>query len=162
MANSWRTTAGLNDGPTATWDGIVRGLDNNAGLGRFAGPGGWNNMDVLVVRMLPALFNTANPIHGNFPLPCLLEFAGLGLLRVHPSFLLCAALHLKRTDLSSTACPLMLHVWPPRERLGSPSLCQFLKKQHPAFESSIAGGRQAAASPHVAPSSAKLHGAQQA
>ena len=50
VANTWRTTAGLTDAPQATWDGIVRGLDNNAGLGRFAGPGAWNNMDVLVVR----------------------------------------------------------------------------------------------------------------
>ena len=39
------------EGPAATWDGIVRGLDNNAGLGRFAGPGAWNNMDLLVVGL---------------------------------------------------------------------------------------------------------------
>ena len=52
VANSWRTTAGLTDQPPATWDGIIRGLDNNAGLGRFAGPGGWNNMDQLVVCTL--------------------------------------------------------------------------------------------------------------
>lgn len=50
VANSWRTTAGLSDtGEPASWDSIVRGLDNNAGLGRFAGPGGWNNMDFLQV-----------------------------------------------------------------------------------------------------------------
>ena len=51
VANSWRTTAGLvESGEPANWDGILRGLDNNAGLGRFAGPGGWNNMDFLAVR----------------------------------------------------------------------------------------------------------------
>ncbi len=50
VANSWRTTAGLvESGEPANWDNIIRGLDNNAGLGRFAGPGGWNNMDFLAV-----------------------------------------------------------------------------------------------------------------
>ena len=53
MANSWRTTAGLSDtGEPASWDSIIRGLDNNMGLGRFAGPGGWNNMDFLQVSAL--------------------------------------------------------------------------------------------------------------
>ncbi len=53
VANSWRTTAGLSDtGEPASWDSIIRGLDNNAGLGRFAGPGGWNNMDFLQVSAL--------------------------------------------------------------------------------------------------------------
>ncbi|CAK0737181.1 hypothetical protein CVIRNUC_000868 [Coccomyxa viridis] len=50
VANSWRTTAGLvESGEPANWDNIIRGLDNNAGLGRFAGPGGWNNMDFLAI-----------------------------------------------------------------------------------------------------------------
>ena len=53
VANSWRTTAGLSDtGEPASWDSIIRGLDNNMGLGRFAGPGGWNNMDFLQVSAL--------------------------------------------------------------------------------------------------------------
>jgi hypothetical protein len=52
VANSWRTTSGIIDeniSPSATWDGIIRVLDNNAGLGRYAGMGGWNNMDFLAV-----------------------------------------------------------------------------------------------------------------
>ena len=56
VANSWRTTAGLvESGEPANWDGIIRGLDNNAGLGRFAGPGGWNNMDFLAVSILRSM-----------------------------------------------------------------------------------------------------------
>ena len=42
----------MESGEPANWDGIIRGLDNNAGLGRFAGPGGWNNMDFLAVIIL--------------------------------------------------------------------------------------------------------------
>ena len=42
----------MESGEPANWDGIIRGLDNNAGLGRFAGPGGWNNMDFLAVTIL--------------------------------------------------------------------------------------------------------------
>lgn len=49
VANSWRTTAGVANGPLATWEDILRVLDNSAGLGRFAGPGGWNNLDLLTV-----------------------------------------------------------------------------------------------------------------
>ena len=52
MANSWRTTAGLTDNLEATWEGILRVLDNSAGLGRFAAPGGWNNLDLLAVRFV--------------------------------------------------------------------------------------------------------------
>lgn len=59
VANSWRTTAGLTDSLQATWEGILRVLDNSAGLGRFAGPGGWNNLDLLAVRY--CLLNTAAP-----------------------------------------------------------------------------------------------------
>ena len=39
----------MESGEPANWDNVIRGLDNNAGLGRFAGPGGWNNMDFLAV-----------------------------------------------------------------------------------------------------------------
>lgn len=52
VANSWRTTAGLTDQLQATWEGILRVLDNSAGLGRFAAPGGWNNLDLLAVSHL--------------------------------------------------------------------------------------------------------------
>jgi hypothetical protein len=53
VANSWRTTAGLTDSLQATWEGILRVLDNSAGLARFAAPGGWNNLDLLAVSHPP-------------------------------------------------------------------------------------------------------------
>ena len=31
----------------ATWEGVVENLDETAGLARFAGPGGWNDADML-------------------------------------------------------------------------------------------------------------------
>lgn len=72
MANSWRTTAGLSDtGEPASWDSIIRGLDNNAGLGRFAGPGGWNNMDFLQVN---------TPWHVSAQLHMILHHTDAGLL----------------------------------------------------------------------------------
>jgi len=46
VGNSWRTDADI----TPSWDGILRSLDNGAaGLGRFAGPGAWNDPDMLEV-----------------------------------------------------------------------------------------------------------------
>ena len=43
VANSWRTTADI----AASWDSILRCLDNTVGLSRFAGPGAWNDPDML-------------------------------------------------------------------------------------------------------------------
>ncbi len=34
----------------ATWADVVENLDETAGLARFAGPGGWNDADMLEVR----------------------------------------------------------------------------------------------------------------
>ena len=33
----------------ATWADVVENLDETAGLARFAGPGGWNDADMLEV-----------------------------------------------------------------------------------------------------------------
>ncbi len=46
VGNSWRTTADI----SPNWDSILRCLDNNIGLARFAGPGAWNDPDMLEVR----------------------------------------------------------------------------------------------------------------
>lgn len=46
VGNSWRTDADI----AADWSAILRALDNGAaGLARFAGPGGWNDPDMLEV-----------------------------------------------------------------------------------------------------------------
>ena len=47
VGNSWRTTADIR----ATWEDILRCLDNNVGLAQFAGPGAWNDPDMLEVRL---------------------------------------------------------------------------------------------------------------
>ena len=33
------------------WDSMLRCLDNSIGLARFAGPGHWNDLDMLEVRV---------------------------------------------------------------------------------------------------------------
>ena len=48
VANSWRTTADI----AASWDSILRCLDNTIGLSRFAGPGAWNDPDMLEVNLV--------------------------------------------------------------------------------------------------------------
>lgn len=45
MGNSWRTDDDIND----HWDALLRSLDNTVGLSRFAGPGKWNDPDMLEV-----------------------------------------------------------------------------------------------------------------
>ncbi len=52
MGHSWRV-----DGDIApTWSDVLRSLDNTAGLARFAGPGGWNDPDMLEVCAQPRVF----------------------------------------------------------------------------------------------------------
>jgi len=45
QANSWRTDIDIAD----TWNDLLRCLDNNINLARYAGPGGWNDPDMLEV-----------------------------------------------------------------------------------------------------------------
>ncbi|KAL3147729.1 hypothetical protein ABBQ32_002471 [Trebouxia sp. C0010 RCD-2024] len=45
VGNSWRTTADI----APSWENILRCLDNTIGLSRFAGPGAWNDPDMLEV-----------------------------------------------------------------------------------------------------------------
>ena len=46
----WRTTKDISMEIEATWADVVENLDETAGLARFAGPGGWNDADMLEVR----------------------------------------------------------------------------------------------------------------
>lgn len=49
VGNSWRTDGDI----AANWDAVLRALDNGAaGLGKYAGPGGWNDPDMLEVSLL--------------------------------------------------------------------------------------------------------------
>lgn len=48
MGNSWRTTEDI----TPTWESILSKLDNSVGLARYAGPGAWNDLDMLEVGAL--------------------------------------------------------------------------------------------------------------
>lgn len=43
--NSWRTASDIND----TWTSFERILDHQAGLSKYAGPGGWNDPGMLEV-----------------------------------------------------------------------------------------------------------------
>jgi alpha-galactosidase len=52
VGNSWRTDADI----APSWDSVLRCLDNGAaGLAKFAGPGGWNDPDMLEVSRLDVL-----------------------------------------------------------------------------------------------------------
>lgn len=48
VGNSWRTTGDI----SGNWDSMLRCLDNTVGLARFAGPGAWNDPDMLEARAL--------------------------------------------------------------------------------------------------------------
>lgn len=45
VGNSWRTTADIAN----SWNDVLRCLDESVGLSRYAGPGGWNDPDMLEV-----------------------------------------------------------------------------------------------------------------
>ena len=47
VGNSWRTTQDIASG----WDSVMTNLDGTVGLSRYAGLGGWNDADMLEVRM---------------------------------------------------------------------------------------------------------------
>lgn len=47
VGNSWRTTQDIAPG----WDSVMTNLDGTVGLSRYAGPGGWNDADMLEARM---------------------------------------------------------------------------------------------------------------
>ena len=47
VGNMWRTTEDI----AATWPSILVNLDDTIGLAEFAGPGGWNDPDILEVSL---------------------------------------------------------------------------------------------------------------
>lgn len=53
----------------ATWADVVENLDETAGLARFAGPGGWNDADMLEVRS-SHVFNATHLPHDTHPSCC--------------------------------------------------------------------------------------------
>ena len=52
----WRTTKDISMEIEATWADVVENLDEIAGLARFAGPGGWNDADMLEACTPPPAF----------------------------------------------------------------------------------------------------------
>ena len=44
----WRTTADISPG----WEQVLSNLDSSTRLARFAGPGGWNDPDMIEVHDL--------------------------------------------------------------------------------------------------------------
>ena len=49
VGNTWRTTQDISLAVQATWPTVMDNLDGTKGLARFAGPGGWNDPDMLEV-----------------------------------------------------------------------------------------------------------------
>lgn len=45
VGNLWRTTFDISPG----WEQVLSNLDSTAKLARFAGPGGWNDPDMIEV-----------------------------------------------------------------------------------------------------------------
>jgi alpha-galactosidase len=66
IGNSWRTTTDIND----FYSDILRIIDDSVGLSRFAGPGGWNDPDMLEVGN-GGMTDTEDMIH--FAFWCLLK-----------------------------------------------------------------------------------------
>eukprot|EP00887_Chlorella_sp_A99_P006558 scaffold3.g6558.t1 len=84
VGNSWRTTADID----ASWDSILVNLDNTVGTARFAGPGGWNDPDMLEVGVGNKLM--LNEERAHFALWALLKsplLVGADLRRISPASL---------------------------------------------------------------------------
>ena len=47
VGNTWRTTDDIQD----NYNSMLANLDNTVGLAQFAGPGTWNDPDLLEVRL---------------------------------------------------------------------------------------------------------------
>ena len=66
MANSWRTTLDISD----NWNSFVKLLDQQVGLEKYAGKGGWNDPDMLEVGNGGMTFDE---YYAHFSLWCLLK-----------------------------------------------------------------------------------------
>lgn len=60
IGNSWRTTQDV----SANWESILSVLDNTIGLARYAGPGHWNDPDMLGASLL--VLGAAMALHNYF------------------------------------------------------------------------------------------------
>ena len=49
MANTWRATQDISLDIQATWGTVMNNLEGTTSLARFAGPGAWNDADMLEV-----------------------------------------------------------------------------------------------------------------
>ena len=63
VGHMWRTTKDISMEIEATWADVVENLDETAGLARFAGPGGWNDADMLEACTSPPAFTTASKLN---------------------------------------------------------------------------------------------------
>ena len=50
VANTWRATQDISLDIQATWGTVMNNLEGTTGLARFAGPGAWNDADMLEVK----------------------------------------------------------------------------------------------------------------
>ena len=82
LANSWRTTGDI----SASWEAILRCLDNTVGLSRFAGPGAWNDPDLLEVGLTPECWvghTITNRGCSSFPLHIMLSTISAAVRMLH-------------------------------------------------------------------------------
>lgn len=56
VANTWRATQDISLDIQATWGTVMNNLEGTKALARFAGPGAWNDADMLEVTN-PCLYN---------------------------------------------------------------------------------------------------------
>ena len=74
VGNTWRTTQDISLAIQATWETVMNNLEGTKGLARFAGPGGWNDPDMLEVQILllvasPGVFMKGRAGNGEFMHP---------------------------------------------------------------------------------------------
>jgi hypothetical protein len=61
VANTWRTTQDISLAIQATWGTVMDNLDGTTALARYAGPGAWNDADMLEVHTTTFLYPLSLP-----------------------------------------------------------------------------------------------------
>ena len=64
VANTWRATQDISLDIMATWGTVMNNLEGTKGLARFAGPGAWNDADMLEVKFHASRVRSLQPIKG--------------------------------------------------------------------------------------------------